>query len=689
MKSVTVNVPRTPSMPPWANRLLRIDLSDMTVRVQESAPYLPQYLGARGLAARLAWEEYPAPVEPFAPANPLMVIPGALTGSRAPYAGRTNICAFSPQASPYPWFSRSSIGKHFGGELKRAGYDGLVVTGAAERPVRILIEDDRVSILPADELWGQDTMDSLEALDSGEGGRVRSLVIGPAGERLSRIATIHTASSSAAGQGGYGGVMGSKKLKAISVAGTGHVPLAHPERVAALARALARLPRGLFYPRPDLAELNQQLAAEGNGRARCEPCTEGCVTPCWSCGRTFEGVPGAVYNRTWSGAWACVALNFTGTGPDDPPPWKERLDFRLSRRAAFEVNVLSNRYGLNQFDLLAMVLWLIACQKAGLISEINGRAMDWNSPEFWDHFLHAIADRQGQGDVLAEGGWAAAHRLHLGEDLADRVYAGWGQCGHWDGHFQPGLPFPYWLVAALQWLADTRDPFNSGHGYILASWGRFGLFDAQTDEQRAAARQQLRALGQRAYGDPQAMDPYSGFLGKAYPAFYHTVRAVTLDCVPVDDLLFPLIYDGAAPDGFRVLRNVEGIGDVEGPAVEHQLFTAGAGLDWPPEEFDRAAQRVCTLERALQVRHWGRDRGLDEMVLPYFERAELEANPLLGERCGLDRAQFAPVLDEFYALHGWDTQRGWPTRERLSDLGLADVYAPMIAGAAEAKSRRG
>jgi len=67
MKSVAVNVPRTPSMPPWANRLLRIDLSEMTVRVQETVPYISQCLGARGLAARLAWEEYPAPVEPFAP----------------------------------------------------------------------------------------------------------------------------------------------------------------------------------------------------------------------------------------------------------------------------------------------------------------------------------------------------------------------------------------------------------------------------------------------------------------------------------------------------------------------------------------------------------------------------------------------------------------------------------------------
>ena len=107
-------------------------------------------------------------------------------------------------------------------------------------------------------------------------------------------------------------------------------------------------------------------------------------------------------------------------------------------------------------------------------------------------------------------------------------------------------------------------------------------------------------------------------------------------------------------------------------------------MDWPEESFERAAQRVCALERALQVRHWGRDRCMDEMVLPYFARTELYQNPFLDRRYGLDHEQFAPVLTEFYALHGWDTQRGWPTRERLRELGLEDVHGPMADGAARA-----
>ena len=95
----------------------------------------------------------------------------------------------------------------------------------------------------------------------------------------------------------------------------------------------------------------------------------------------------------------------------------------------------------------------------------------------------------------------------------------------------------------------------------------------------------------------------------------------------------------------------------------------------------RAAERVFTLERALQVRHWARDREVDETVLPYFERKEPYQNPFLDKRHALDREQFKPVLDEFYNLHGWDTKRGWPTRKRLHELGLEDVYKPMVDGA--------
>ena len=484
-------------------------------------------------------------------------------------------------------------------------------------------------------------------------------------------------------------MMGSKKLKAISVVGTGRVSLAAPELITALARVLVRRFREAGLDQPavfaNLDKLNQALAAEGGGRARCEPCTEGCLTPC---AVHFRDMPGAVYSRKWSGSWFCISA-IVQSGPPDwfPPQIRDLGDWRLDRRAAFEMNVLSNRYGLNQFDILTGIApWLIACQKGGEISDLNGLDMDWNSAETWAEFLRATAYREDLGDILAEGGWAAARTLQVGLDTARTVYAGWGHTAHWDGHTGIGPTFPHWLVSALQWMSDTRDPFNSGHGSLWAGMEIFWrVGNLESGEARQTELDRMRAIGDHLYGSADAVDPLSGYRGKAPMGHFHTLRPVIKDCVPVDDMRFPLIYEENAPDRYWRL-DVDGIGEIEGPSVEYHLFRAGTGLEWSEDEFGRAAERVCALERALQVRHWGRGRRTDEMLLPYFERVDAIQSPFLSQRYGLDREQFRPVVDEFYALHGWD-DRGWPTEERLADLGMADDYAPMVEGAAKAEER--
>ena len=658
------------------NRILRIDLSDMRVWVEETAPYVPHFLGARGIAHRIVWQEYAEPVEPFDPRNPLMIFPGALTGSRSPYSGRTSVCTFSPQAYPYPWFTRSNIGRHFGGELKRAGYDGIVITGASEERVRIRIRDDEVSILPAHELWGMDALDTLELLEAEDGKGTRSLAIGQAGERLSRMATIQTASSSACGQGGFGAVMGSKQLKAISVTGSDEVSLADAERVTAITKAVsieARSVRELGRERVE--QENERLAAKGAGRIRKYACTESCVSPC---NKYYEGVPGCAYDRKWSGHWTCVGGILAGLPEGGPISYGGVFDWRLGTRGGMEANALCNRYGINQWDLIiGMVPWLEACQDAGLIDNLNGLAMDWRSSQFWAEFLRAIAYREGLGDALAEGGWHAARRLHLGEDLVRRYYTGWGYAGHWDGHgsWSNHLVFPYWLVSALQWATDTRDPIPSGHGY---TW--YMMYFSPFGKQFPITWDQLRGVSQRIYGDADAVDPYSGYKAKAYPGFYHVKRSVMKDCLPADDFRFPMIYSPNTPD--RLCR----VAGIDGPSLEYHLFKAGTGTDWTEEEFEQAAERVYTLERAVTVRHWGRDRKMDEMVLPSFEYPENWTNPLLGQRYALDRGQFKPVMDDYYRHQGWDVETGWPTEGRLAELGLADVYEPMIAGAQRAKA---
>jgi aldehyde:ferredoxin oxidoreductase len=151
------------------------------------------------------------------------------------------------------------------------------------------------------------------------------------------------------------------------------------------------------------------------------------------------------------------------------------------------------------------------------------------------------------------------------------------------------------------------------------------------------------------------------------------------DCLPVDDFVFPMIYSPNTPDHYCR------IGDIEGPSLEYHLFKVGTGTPWSEQEFETATERVYSLERALTVRHWARSRAMDELVLPSFEYLENWQNPMLDRRYGLDREQFKPVMDDYYRFRGWDVDSGWPTREHLDEVGLTEVYEPMVEGALQAR----
>ena len=120
--------------------------------------------------------------------------------------------------------------------------------------------------------------------------------------------------------------------------------------------------------------------------------------------------------------------------------------------------------------------------------------------------------------------------------------------------------------------------------------------------------------------------------------------------------------------------------------MDAALLRAGTGTDWDTAEFMRAAERVLNLERANTMRHWGRDRKMDERVLPSFEYDENWVNPEINERKALDLIQFAPVMDRYLQILGWDVKTGWPTAATLQGLGLNDVHAEMVAGAERAKA---
>lgn len=637
---------------PSSGRTLYVDLSSGESRVLDTSPHAADYLGGRGLAARLAWDLLPPGVGALDEANHLFLAPGALVGTPAPSAGRTMISGLSPQAHPHEWYTRSSLGGHWGAALRYAGYDGLVVTGRATGPVVLSIENDAVSLRDASHLWGLGLVETQRRLagELPEGTRV--LAIGPAGENRCRYAVIATGTESAAGQGGFGAVMGAKRLKAIAVRGTGGVPVARPQEALGRSREVVRGILAIYGRGGGSAEPTATRPA-----SRRAPCTHGCPR---NCGGFYADVPGQVHpERTYTGHLHCCSPILA-----DPKGW---LGTGYGFRAGFEIAQVCNDLGINHWEIVfGLVPWVLRLQARGEAQSLGGLSLDLADPANLLALLEAIAHREGVGDILAEGLPRAAAALGLGEDIVGTLYPAYGQASHWDGRGAFPTPYyPYWLVTALQWALDSRDPLGGGHGYTTNIFRLVGRLEPRAGD--PDTRRRLLEVGQRLYGSPDAVDPLSGPAGKALPGVYHQDRNALKDCLGVCDNIFPMLTDHTAPD---FLCTVAG---VPGPHLEHYVYEPLCASPLDREALARVGTRVFTLERLLAVRNWGRSRADDEGIMPYLAHPEGTVSPYLGHPVGLDEAAFRRLLDECYTLRGWDPATGRPTPATLAGLGLGDL----------------
>ncbi|MEM2878228.1 MAG: orotidine 5'-phosphate decarboxylase / HUMPS family protein [Candidatus Hadarchaeales archaeon] len=213
----------------YAGRILRVDLTEGRTEVEKldlSVAY--NYLGGRGYAAKLLYDELAPGTDPLSPVNRIVFMTGPLTGTPYPGAGRTAVCSKSPLTGTV---ADSLMGGSFGAFLKMAGFDGIVFEGASKKPVYLSVDGENVSIEDAGELWGKSTVEAGSELLNSHGGSWVA-TIGPAGENLARMACVYTAGKGGregfAGRCGMGAVMGSKRLKAVVVRGTQKVRVEHP-----------------------------------------------------------------------------------------------------------------------------------------------------------------------------------------------------------------------------------------------------------------------------------------------------------------------------------------------------------------------------------------------------------------------------------------------------------------------------
>lgn len=220
----------------WAGRILRVDLTEGTCEPEPlRREWAEKYLGQRGLASKYLTEEIDPEVDPFSADNKLIFTTGPLTGTAASTGGRYSVVTKGPLTGA---IACSNSGGHFGAELKFAGWDMVIVEGKASEPVYLHIEDDRVRLVPADDLWGQTVWEVEPAIRAAQQDpQLKIASIGPAGERGVMYACVVNDLHRAAGRSGVGAVMGSKNLKAVAVRGTKGVEVRDPEAFIAAARA--------------------------------------------------------------------------------------------------------------------------------------------------------------------------------------------------------------------------------------------------------------------------------------------------------------------------------------------------------------------------------------------------------------------------------------------------------------------
>jgi len=316
--------------------------------------------------------------------------------------------------------------------------------------------------------------------------------------------------------------------------------------------------------------------------------------------------------------------------------------------AGFEAAQLANKYGINHWEVVVGLTgigqWLDKCVEKGVITEKDlGMPIELERGTFWSELLRKIAYKEGIGKVFAEGVPRAADIIGKGHE--DLPHVAHGYETHWDGRLFGGPRYPYWIVAALQWAMDSRDPLVHCYAEEITYWtARPGS---------PVSIEQLKAIGKRLYGSELAVDPESNYEFKAQPTIWHQNRLAVDDSVPVCEEIFPTIYSRISPDGF---------GDT---SLEAKLLSSATGIDVSEEELHIIGGRIYNLERAIMVRE-GRTRMADESVIPYFQKPD---------RAGirLDVEKFKALMDEFYKLRGWDPKTGWPRRAILEELDLRDV----------------
>jgi aldehyde:ferredoxin oxidoreductase len=636
----------------YVGKFLNISLESGEIETLNTMEYSLGYVGGRGIAAKIAWEELPEHIDAFDPENRLIIMTGPLTGTLAPTSGRTAFCSISPRVYPTPWYTHSTMGGFFGSELKYAGFDGMVIYGRAENPVYIWINNGDVKIASAKDLWGLRVRSTVSVLRKMHGEDVQIACIGPAGERLVRYSAICHPPEAASGHSGFGAVMGSKNLKAIVVKGSGSVDISDPE--------------GFLKTCNYAMKMSYTGTADSFIRSQTSPigpiCSHSCKVDC-RVGRIFPDVAPQLSSEAIKAHQTfCIGNCWANHGPY---AGYEGMDIKVPQVTGWnpedggvELHRLCDDLGLDLWLIAVFQPWFVRCAELGIkkLGDLDLRPRD---PHWFYELLIKIAFREGVGDMLAEDlrrmvdilnkrGNLPKELLRLGEELE----FAYGFPAHREGRIWDPEPMPFWVMSALMYATESRDPAIGTHTSL------FHLANLYLDDSESFIPK-MKRVAKRLWGSEKALDP--DFDHKAKIAIWCQHRHILIDSLLLCDFAFPRVIRPFKTKE-EWLQTEDVYGDLD---IEAKLLSACTGTALSTADLERACERIFNLERMILISKFDRDRRVDEQIEPHFEL------PCKTDGTRLDIQIFKELLDEYYVLRGWDVETGAPSNEKLKDLGLA------------------
>jgi len=624
----------------YAGKILRVDLSSGNITTVPTMNYADRFLGGRGIAAKIYWDEVAPVIKALEPNNRLIFITGPLAGvSPGIGAVRWLVCGKSPVTKPEQ-FSYSNLGGSWGTELKFAGYDGVIIQGKSDKPVYLSIEDGTAELRDGSALWGKSTIETCETIKQQLGNKPKVVAIGPAGEHMAAIATI-LADNDASGSSGFGAVMGSKKLKAIAVRGRGKIATAQREQLTKLNRHIRQLRR---------TSSTESLWGEAATPAKkkldiCRGCNLGCER------LMYESKNGR------KGKFICVQVGFyygraqRYYGEKD---WSE---------VPFQAAMLANDYGVDVCSIGPMMMWLSRCYQSGILTDENTGIplSQMGSLDFMKTLIKKVSLREGFGDILADGILRASELVGKSSNKLITDYLSKGEQG-------PAYDPRYYITTGLLYAMEPRQPIQQLHEVSRPTleW----LSWVNKSKHAYLSTSIYRAIAKRFWGTEIAGD-LSTYEGKALAATRIQDRQYVKESLILCDWAWPII---------NVELSEDHMGD---PTLESKILSAGIGKDIDEEGLYRIGERIVNLQRAIFIRE---ARGND--TIPEFHFSIPQRDDMMNPRgmapgkdgeifvkrgATLDKTKFEEMKREFYHLRGWNAADGLQTGTKLEELDLKDI----------------